>query len=146
MSFEDILKRGEQEIDDLLHRDRHTSAAQPAAAVTIKATTPGGPVSAFTEAKTILHDGLEKLEAIDEGAQNVVEAIKVNPTGVSIVNTVASVAHLPDPQGLLSSADVLLKSFAAALAKAAQDTAQAAQADAPADAQSFAGPAVGGQA
>ena len=143
MSFEDILKRGEREIDDLLHRDRHTSAAQPAAAVTIGTTTPGGPVSLFTEAKSIFHDGLERLEAIDENAIGAVEAIKVNPTGVSIVNTVASVAHLPDPQGLLAGADTFLKTIATAIAAAAAATAPSAPLEPAATAT---GPQIAGQA
>jgi hypothetical protein len=148
VSFEDILKRGEREIDDLLHRDRHTSAAQPAAAVTIKATTPGGPVSVLTEGKTLLHDALEKIESLDEGAIGVVEAIKVNPTAISITNTLASIAHLPDPQGLLGTADGLLKSFAALLSKGAADTALAAPDAQPAADPSYtpAGPQVAGQA
>ena len=130
-------------------RRHHTSAAQPAAAVTIKATTPGGPVSVLTEAKTIAHDLIDKLESVDEGAQNFVEAIRVNPTAISITNTLASIAHLPDPQGLLGTADGLLKSFAALLSKGAADTALTApdateQAAQPSYAP--AGPQVAGQA
>ena len=150
MSFEDILKRGEREIDDLLHRDRPTSAAQPAAAVTIDTTTPGGPVTnVLTDIKAGAHDLLDKLETLDEGAIGVVEAIKVNPTAISITNTLASIAHLPDPQGLLGTADGLLKSFAALLSKGAADTALTApdateQAAQPSYAP--AGPQVAGQA
>jgi hypothetical protein len=142
---ESVMER----FEDWAHlRHRKTSAAQPAAAVTIKATTPGGPVTVFSEAKTIFHDGLEKLESIDEGAIAVVEAIKVNTTAISIANTVASVAHLPDPDGLLAGGDALLKTIATALKRAEQATAPAEDA-APADgAPSFtpAAPVVGGQA
>lgn len=126
-------------------RRRHTSAAQPAAAVTITSSaTQGDPVTNnfFADLKADGHAFLEKLDTVDEAAVGVVEAIKVNPTAISITNTLASIAHLPDPQGLLSSADVLLKSFALALSKGEQDTAPAA-----AEA-SFtpAGPQVAGQA
>lgn len=139
MSFEDILKRGEQEIDELLHRRPRTSAAPAAAAVTMTTSTQEAPVSLFTEAKAIGHDLIDKLEQVDENAISAVEAIKVNPTGVSIVNTVASIAHLPDPQGLLSGADAFLKVIAAGLASAAATT----QAD---PAQAVSGPSVAGQA
>ena len=79
-------------------------------------------MSLFTEAKAKAHAFIEDLEQIDENAIGAVEAIKINPTGVSIVNTVASIAHLPDPQGLLSGADALLKTLAAALAAGAAAT------------------------
>ena len=126
---------------------RHTSAVRPAAAVTIGATTPGGPVNVLTDIKAGAHDLIDKLESLDEGAIGVVEAIKVNPTAISITNTLASIAHLPDPQGLLGTADGLLKSFAALLSKGAADTALTAP-DAPADQAPFtpAGPQVAGQA
>ena len=75
MSFEDILKRGEREIDDLLHRDRHTSAAQPAAAVTIRATTPGGPVSLSAD----LHAVAARLENYDDDTLAALDAVKANP-------------------------------------------------------------------
>jgi hypothetical protein len=117
----------------------NTSAAQPAAAVTIRSTT-GGPVSnLFADVKAILHDGLEKLETIDEGAVGVVEAAKVNSTAVSIINTVAGIAHIPDPDGLLAGADAFLKTIAAAIAKGVTDTA-------PGTGAPVAGPSVAGQA
>jgi hypothetical protein len=128
------------------HHHPQTPAPGP---VTLAAAPPEeNPVSLFTEAKTILHDGLEKLEAVDEGAQGVVEAIKVNPTAVSITNTLASIAHLPDPQGLLASADALLKSFGAILSQGAQSTALSAPDAQPAADPSLtpAGPSVAGQA
>ncbi|MGH9056353.1 MAG: hypothetical protein ACRDYY_10920 [Acidimicrobiales bacterium] len=96
-------------------------------------------MSVFTEAKAIGHELLEKLEAVDENAVAAVEAIKVNPTGVSIVNTVASVAHLPDPMGLLAGADAFLKTIGAALAAGVTATA-------PAGAPDTAGPQISGQA
>lgn len=79
-------------------------------------------MSLLTEAKTILHDGLERLESIDEAALGVVDAAKVNPTAVSIINTLASVAHLPDPGGLLAAADNTLKAFAAILQQGVAST------------------------
>ena len=105
-------------------------------------------MNVLTDIKAGAHDLIDKLESLDEGAIGVVEAIKVNPTAISITNTLASIAHLPDPQGLLSSADVLLKSFAAALASGAQSTALAAPDAAQGDQASFtpAGPVVAGQA
>ena len=128
---------------------RHTSAAQPAAAVTIETATPGGPVTnnVLTDIKAGAHDLIDKLESLDEGAIGVVEAIKVNPTAISITNTLASIAHLPDPQGLLGSADGILKQFAAILSKGAADTALTTT-DATADQASLttAGPQVAGQA
>jgi hypothetical protein len=130
-------------------RHRHTSAAQPAAAVTIKATTPGGPVTnVLTDIKAGAHDLIDKLESLDEGAIGVVEAIKVNPTAIGITNTLASIAHLPDPQGLLGTADGLLKQLAALLSKGAADTALTAPDGQPAPDPSFApaGPQVAGQA
>jgi hypothetical protein len=136
----------EQEITDDLKRlghlfhPRHASATAVAAAVNIRTTTPGGPVSSFfADIKAKAHTFVDDLEQIDENAISAVEAIKVNPTGVSIVNTVASIAHLPDPQGLLSGADAFLKVLAAGIASAAAATAPDVQA-APA------GPAVAGQA
>lgn len=93
-------------------------------------------MSLLTEAKTILHDGLAKLESLDEGALSVVEAAKVNPSAVSIINTLASVAHLPDPQGLLSGADNMLKAFALLLQQGTQNTAP----------QAASGPQIAGQA
>jgi hypothetical protein len=126
-------------------RRRHTSATQDAAAVTIKATTPGGPVNVIAEGKTLLHNALEKFEAVDEDAIGVVEAIKVNPTAISITNTLAGIAHIPDPDGDLAAIDSLLKVVGTKLAQAAQATAPA-----PAEAQQAqdapAGPFVAGQA
>jgi hypothetical protein len=80
-------------------------------------------VSALAEFKTILHDVLAKADEIDEAGVAAVEAIKVSPAGVSIVNTLASVAHLPDPDGLLAGIDNMLKIAGAALAHAAAATA-----------------------
>ena len=106
-------------------------------------------MNVLTDIKAGAHDLIDKLESLDEGAIGVVEAIKVNPTAISITNTLASIAHLPDPQGLLGTADGLLKSFAALLSKGAADTALTAP-DAPeqGDQASFApaGPQVAGQA
>jgi hypothetical protein len=137
-----------QELDDGWHEfwthlpgHHDTSAAQPAATATIEPNPREEPVSnLLTEAKNVLHDGLAKLEAIDEGAVNVMDAIKVNQAGVSIVNTLASIAHLPDPMGLLSNIDSSLKAFAVVLQQGAQATAPAEPSFTPA------GPVVGGQA
>lgn len=93
----------------------------------------------LTEAKNVLHDGIAKLEAVDEAALGAVEAIKVNPTGVSIVNTLASIAHIPDPMGLLASVDNTLKALAALLQQGAAPSE-------PVPSFTPAGPQVGGQA
>ena len=103
----------------------------------------------LTDIKAGAHDLIDKLESLDEGAIGVVEAIKVNPTAISITNTHASIAHLPDPQGLLGSADGILKQFAAILSKGAADTALTTPADPEQAAQPSyapAGPQVAGQA
>jgi hypothetical protein len=100
------------ELARMTGRHHQTSAAQAAAAVTINTRTPGGPVSLLTEAKTILHDGLARLEALDEEAVAALEAIKGgNPAAASIYASLAAAAHLPDPLGILSSIDNLLKAF-----------------------------------
>lgn len=139
------VRRGEHRIEGLFHRAAHAAPETPAPGpVTLAAAPPKeNPVTVFSEGKTLLHDALEKIESVDEAAVGVVEAIKVNPTAISITNTLASIAHLPDPQGLLSGVDGLLKSFAPLLAKGVADTAPAQGEQA-----SFtpAGPAVGGQA
>lgn len=123
------------------HHLRHheTSAAHAAATATIRTDPPEDHMSTWLdELRAVAHNVVDKIEAADEAAIGVVEAIKVNPTAVSITNTLASVAHLPDPQGLLSVADGLLKSLAAALQAGAAATAE----------PSFtpAGPQVAGQA
>jgi hypothetical protein len=130
----------------------HDTTTAPAAA-NISTSTPGGTMTnLLTDAKSIFHDGITKLEGLDEAAIGVVEAIKVNPTAVSITNTLASVAHLPDPSGLLGGADTLLKSLAAALsagaAATAPEPATAPATDTTAGQPSYApaGPVVGGQA
>lgn len=121
------------------HHD--TSAETAAATATIEPATPEDHMSnLLAEAKSILHDGLTRLENVDEAALSAVEAVKVNPTGVSIVNTLASIAHLPDPQGLLATVDATLKAFAAVLAAGVQG------ADQPQPSFTPAGPVVGGQA
>lgn len=97
----------------------------------------------LADIKSILHDVVAKAESIDEGVVGVVEAAKVNPTAVSIINTAAGIAHLPDPDGLLAQADSLLKTFGNALARAAAATAPAADGEAQA---APVGPAVGGVA
>lgn len=143
MSFEDILKRGEQEIDELLHRDRHTSAA----AVTITSSaTQGDPVTNnfFADLKADGHAFLEKLDTVDEAAVGVVEAIKANPTAISITNTLAGIAHIPDPDGDLAAIDSLLKVVGAKLAQAAQATTPEPQGVS--GAPTPAGPQVAGQA
>lgn len=92
-------------------------------------------MSLLTEAKTILHDGLAKLETLDEEALAAVEAIKGgNPAASSIFITLAGVAHLPDPMGILGSIDALLKAFAPQQGTGAQPSFQPA------------GPVVAGQA
>jgi len=143
------VRTAEQRIE---HPFRHDGAAQQTPApgpVTLASAPPKeNPVTMLSEGKTLLHDALDKLESLDEGAIGVVEAIKVNPTAISITNTLASIAHLPDPQGLLGSADGILKQFAAILSKGAADTALTTT-DATADAQPSytpAGPQVAGQA
>jgi len=130
----------------LRHHGRNETPA-PGPVTLASAPPKENPVTMLSEGKTLLHDALDKLESLDEGAIGVVEAIKVNPTAISITNTLASIAHLPDPQGLLGSADGILKQFAAILSKGAADTALTTT-DATADQASFtpAGPQVAGQA
>lgn len=124
-------------------RHPHASAEQAAAAVTIEPNpTEDRMTTVFTEAKSILHDVVAKLETIDEGAVQVVEAAKVNPTAVSIINTTAAIAHIPDPDGLLTQADSMLKALASALNRAAAAT----EASKQADPQQAAGPQIAGQA
>src|ERR1700751_5047870 len=95
------------------NRLHHASAAQPAATAT-----QGESVSnLLADAKAILHEGLAKLETLDEGVVNVTDPISANPTAVTIANTLAGIAHLPDPMGLLGVVDSTLKSFAGVLAK-----------------------------
>lgn len=82
----------------------------------------------LADAKTRLHTILEDLESVDENAVGALVAAKSNPTVVSIVNIAASVAHLPDPDGLLSGFEAMLKAGASALQHAAQATAPTAPA------------------
>lgn len=79
----------------------------------------------LAEAKNALHDVLEKLESVDENTVAALETAKDNPVAVSIINTVLSVAHLPDEDSLLTIADSALKGFAAVLQKGAAATAPA---------------------
>jgi hypothetical protein len=127
-------------------RRRHAATENPASPATIstEAAPQEASMTVLAEAKTIFHDGLAKLEELDEGAIGVLSAVQVNPTAVSITNTLASVAHLPDPQGLLANVDAILKTLAGTLAAGVRDTAPAAPAEQP----SFtpAGPSVAGQA
>jgi hypothetical protein len=80
-------------------------------------------MSVFTEAKSILHDAIAKIESVDEAAVAVTEQISVNPVGVAIVNEVAAIAHIPDPQGLLPGALAMLKAVSASLRAAEAATA-----------------------
>ena len=79
----------------------------------------------LADVKGRLHTILTDLETVDENAVGALVAAKSNPTVVSIVNVAASVAHLPDPDGLLSGAEAMLKAAASALQHAAQATAAA---------------------
>ena len=121
--FERGVHAAEQRIEQPFRRHQ-TSAAQ-AAADPSQQSQPEAQVSAVAEAKNILHDVLAKLETVDEAGQAAIEAIRVNPIGISIVNTVASIAHLSDPDGILAAIDNMLKTGAAVLVHAAQATAPA---------------------
>lgn len=93
----------------------------------------------FAEAKSIGHELIDKLEGLDENAIAAVEAVKASPTGVSIVNEIAAIAHIPDPAGLLNGLLSAAKAVSGALLAA--DAATAATAAAVPS-----GPSVAGQA
>lgn len=140
------VRRGEHRIEGLFHRADAAHETPEPGPVTLAAAPPKeNPVTVFSEGKTLLHDALEKIESVDEAVVGVVEAIKVNPTAISITNTLAGIAHIPDPDGDLTAIDSLLKVVGAKLARAAQATAPA---DAQGDQASLtpAGPQVAGQA
>lgn len=133
----EVFEEAVHGFEHLFHH--HTSVALAAAAVTIN-TNPGGPVSnVFAEAKSIGHELIEKLEGLDENAIGAVEAIKASPTGVTIVNEIAAIAHIPDPGGLLGGLLTAAKAVSTALRAAADATAATA-------AVIPAGPVVAGQA
>lgn len=96
-------------------------------------------MSLFTEAKAKAHAFVDDLEHIDENAVAAVEAVAVSPTGVGIVNEIAAIAHIPDPQRLLDGLLNAAKAISAALRAADAATAATAQAIP-------AGPVVAGQA
>lgn len=134
--IEDEAHKAENALDAALHR-KHATA--PAAA-NISTSTPGGTMAnVFAEAKSIGHELVEKLEGLDENAILAVEAVKASPTGVSIVNELAAIAHIPDPGNLLGNLLSAAKAVSGALRAA--DAATAATA-----AAVPAGPVVAGQA
>jgi hypothetical protein len=95
---------------DWFHPSRDTQA--PAATpVNVKPTpSPEDHMSLLTEAKTILHDGLAKLETVDEAAAAKLEAIQANPGAMAVVDSLLGVLHLP-PE-LVQTAENVLKYLA----------------------------------
>ena len=111
-TFEEIREDFEREWQHLRHHE--TSTAPAAAAVTIRTSTPGGPVSLLDEIENDIHAVAAKFQAVDKAAVGALDAIKANPVTYSIYVSLANSAHIPDPAGILGSIDNLLKAFAVA--------------------------------
>jgi hypothetical protein len=104
---EPIFERVEE---DLLHpwkafeRHRHPGATMIAASV--QAQPPEAPVSVITEIKAGLEDLVAKAEGIDEAAVSKLEAIAANPAATEVMDTLATVLHVP-ANGLTIAVNVL---------------------------------------
>lgn len=99
-------------------------------------------MSLIAEAKTALHDGLAKLETLDESALAKLEAVQGHPAALDAFNTLAGLAGLGNlPSEAIAGVTAVLKATLAMLAPAA---AQPEQPIAPQPVP--AGPQVAGQA
>jgi uncharacterized Zn finger protein (UPF0148 family) len=89
------------------HADQHAQA--PDASPAITAPQPEeNTMSALTDAKQILHNGLDELEKLDEDAVTMLEVVRANPQLWEAFRKLASMGSVTVPDGSLNTAiDVL---------------------------------------
>lgn len=95
------------------------SAETPAATATIGTSTQEEPVSLLAEIKTDLANLAAKAEHIDEEAVTKLEAVTAHPEALDAFNTLAHLAGLPLPSGVISGITAGLKAVAAMMAPVA---------------------------